>query len=77
MHERLTTPPGMPAWRPATTPATPVEMPTFAMDRHAASPRAESTLYYTALAPVITADGAVIPSHTGAGIPDVIPAGRP
>lgn len=56
---------------PYGTGATPMMMP-LAQIRY----EAESGIYYEALQPIITADGAVIPAASGAGHAAVMPAGQ-
>lgn len=73
LQERIVYVPDAP--RPWGTSSTPTEMPLAAITHRPAA--AHSELYYEALQPVITADGAIIPTQSGMDPPNVIPAGRP
>lgn len=57
---------------PYGTGATPMTMP-LAVVRY---DDVESAVYYEALQPIITTDGAVIPGKSGAGHAAVVPAGQ-
>lgn len=58
-------------YHPHGTGATPMVMPLAHVDY-----RADSAVYYEELQPLVSADGAIIPAHTGGPQADVIPAGR-
>ena len=77
LHRRIVTQGRQPAQRPYATGSTPMVMP-LAVVTHGED---ENALYGT-LAPLYTADGAVVPAHTQAYLHNpspapVVPAGRP
>ena len=59
-------------YHPHGTAATPMVMPLAHVEY-----RSASDVYYEELQPLVAADGAVIPAHTGGLAAEVIPAGHP
>lgn len=72
LHRRILGQGDVLAHHPYGTGATPMVMP-LAVVRY---DQVESAVYYEALQPIISADGAVIPGKSGAGHAAVVPAGQ-